>query len=414
MSSIYSDSKLEILVRFFGFCFRLSHHYLLLTHSSFYLCIFYYSGNLYDPDSLTQLLVDEDFEPRKQEMQEYLKGFCDRLWNWKDDKGKTIAYPMSSDYICPINSFDRWLQIQSTSFSPDHEYLQNCNSASSVPVSEDIFDKCIIAWSQASDNRGILQENGVVRVIIADSQVDLSFASSLDEQKHAWNNFHDFNLEEEKHFPQGWTGFISSSTMWWWLDTMKNMQTTAIGAVGIALGFSAIVVLFSSRSLELTLFSTASIAYVLAATIASVVGLGYELGFLEAITFAVLIGISCDFVIHLGHAYAHQESGDKEVRTKTALLHMGPSILAAAITTFVASLFMVFCKMNFFSMFGTVLLLTILHATVGTFVIYLLLCILFGPAHPASFLTSLLTCGRRSPSIDPSSNVQSDLRAVSD
>lgn len=99
-----------------------------------------------------------------------------------------------------------------------------------------------------SGNRGILQEKGSVRVIIADSQVDLSFASSLDEQKRAWNNFHDFNLKEKEHFPQGWIGFISSSTMWWWLDTMKNIQTTAIGAVGIALGFSAIVILLSSWS----------------------------------------------------------------------------------------------------------------------------------------------------------------------
>ncbi len=45
---------------------------------------------------------------------------------------------------------------------------------------------------------------------------------------------------------------------------------------------------------------------------------------LESICFAILIGISCDFVIHFGHAYNHLP-GDtsKQERTKFALIHMG-------------------------------------------------------------------------------------------
>ena len=82
---------------------------------------------------------------------------------------------------------------------------------------------------------------------------------------------------------------------------------------------------FSYRSFVLTLFAGISISYVLVAATACLgkdsscsnttipwlqfshfllsVGLGWELGFLESILFAILIGISCDFVIHFGHAY---------------------------------------------------------------------------------------------------------------
>jgi len=75
--------------------------------------------------------------------------------------------------------------------------------------------------------------------------------------------------------------------------------------------------------------------------------------FLEIICFAILVGISCDFVIHFGHAYIHFKGDvDKREGTKFAVLHMGPSILATAATTFSSVLVMLFCKLVFFTKFG--------------------------------------------------------------
>lgn len=96
-----------------------------------------------------------------------------------------------------------------------------------------------------------------------------------------------------------------SSGDFWWYDTNGKMLQTAYAAAGIALGFSGIVVLFSSRSVVLTLISIFTIGYVLIASTALLVASGWALGFLESICFAILIGISCDFMIHFGHAYAH-------------------------------------------------------------------------------------------------------------
>ena len=113
---------------------------------------------------------------------------------------------------------------------------------------------------------------------------------------------------------------------------------------------------------------------------------------LESVCFAILIGISCDFVIHFGHAYNHFE-GDipKSVRTKFAVIHMGPSILAAAFTTFAAAIAMLFCTVTFFTKFALILLMTILHATVGSFVVYLVLTDSFGPSEPTKLFDSLIT-----------------------
>lgn len=64
------------------------------------------------------------------------------------------------------------------------------------------------------------------------------------------------------------------------------------------MGAAAAVILFSSRSFILTLFATVTVGYVLTSVTALLVAAGWTLGFLESILFAILIGISCDFVIH--------------------------------------------------------------------------------------------------------------------
>jgi 5-methyltetrahydrofolate--homocysteine methyltransferase len=161
------------------------------------------------------------------------------------------------------------------------------------------------------------------------------------------------------------------------------MLSTAYTSSAIAMGAAGAAILFSSRSIILTLFSTLAVGYVLTSVTATLVALGWTLGFLEAILFAILIGISCDFIIHFSHAYAHAEGKvDRHTRTKFALLSMGPSILAAALTTFFAATCMMFTVITFFTKFGVVLFLTILQAVVGSFAVFLTITDTLGPSHP--------------------------------
>jgi len=104
---------------------------------------------------------------------------------------------------------------------------------------------------------------------------------------------------------------------------------------------------------------------------------------LESVCFAILIGISCDFVIHFSHSYASLKGrAPRQERTKHALIHMGPSILAAAFTTIAAATVMLFTVISFFEKFALILFLTVLQATIGSFVVFLTLCDCIGPAQP--------------------------------
>ena len=70
---------------------------------------------------------------------------------------------------------------------------------------------------------------------------------------------------------------------------------------------------------------------------------------MESICFAILIGISVDFVIHFSHAYVSLPGNvPKEERTLHAMIQMGPSILAAAVTTMAGALCMLFTVITFF------------------------------------------------------------------
>ena len=61
---------------------------------------------------------------------------------------------------------------------------------------------------------------------------------------------------------------------------------------------------------------------------------------------------------------------------------MGPSILAAFFTTIAAATIMLFTIITFFVKFAVILFFTVLQATVGSFIVFLVLADTFGPSHP--------------------------------
>ncbi len=52
-------------------------------------------------------------------------------------------------------------------------------------------------------------------------------------------------------------------------------------------------------------------------------------------------------------------------------------------------LVMLFCKVVFFTNFDVILLMAVVHATIGSFVIYLVLGNLFGPSEPTKLIDGI-------------------------
>merc|ERR1712150_187315 len=251
----------------------------------------------------------------------------------------------------------------------------------------------------------VLARNDKITAMYFSFNSRVRYDSHFDDLDDEWHLIEGWMDREESTAPAGVDRAYFTSEDFWWYDTNGAMLDTAFQSAGIAMAAAAAIILFSSRSFILTIFATLTVGYVLTSVVAMLVAMGWTLGFLESILFAILIGISCDFVIHSAHAYTGLPGhASREDRTLKALLTMGPSILAAGFTTFSAALVMLFTIITFFEKFAIVLFLTVLQALVGSFVVFLTMTICLGPSNPTylvdlmlSKCVPILCCGKQFP-----------------
>ena len=227
---------------------------------------------LFSPDDLTALVLDDTFDPSTTDAQEYILGFCDELFS-TDNAG-----PNDIDYVCPMNLFDSWLRNETASPDPSNEYVSHCNNADSLPMAQTDFHGCMFAWSQLVGVSDVLAKRGIVKIIRIKTSNSVGWDAPFSVMNNFWKTYEKWMEEQRSIAPPSANKMFHTSGAFWWYDTNISMLQTAIGAAGIALGFSTLVVLLASRSLILTLCSTLCIAYVLAATTASLVGFGWSLG----------------------------------------------------------------------------------------------------------------------------------------
>lgn len=347
-----------------------------------------------DPGKFSQLVLDNAFDASSEEAQVFLRDFCNDMFE------EEFAIPVEANFTCATQRFDDWLQEQSsTSDEPDQAYTEHCNGAVGIPVPQADFDACIIAWSKQVEETTILtRDDDKVTILFVPFTSRVRYDDNYERLDEEWNLIEDWVQDYNRQAPAGVTLGYFSSFDFWWYDTNGQMLKTAYSAAGIALGCSAAVILFSSRSLVLTMFSTLTIVYVLTSVTATLVAMGWTLGFLESICFAILIGVSVDFVIHFSHAYSSLAGNvDRGRRTKYALIKMGPSILATAVTTILSAIIMLFTVITFFQKFALILFLTVLQASVGSFVVFLTLTDCIGPSNPTYLVDRLMGRGNTKP-----------------
>jgi len=339
----------------------------------------------------TSLVLDETFDPSSEEAQLYLRDFCDNLYE------EDFAYLPDDTYVCPMNKFDQWLKGQTLKGETmpellDPAFTDVCGSPNGLPVPSDKFHDCISTWALKYQDFDILSRDGIAKYMRVSFRNKGVFTDSYDILQEQWDAINDYLNASNEIAPEGVNKAYFTGLTFHWHDTNGSIFQTAYGAAGIALAASAMIILFSSHSVVLTIFSTLTILYILVSVTAILVGLGWTLGFLESVCFSILIGVSVDFVIHFNHAYVHYK-GDvpRKDRSKYAMVTMGPSILATAGTTFFSAIVMLFCTITFFNKFALVLFFTIIMATIASFVVFMTLTNCFGPTNPTYMVDKCLS-----------------------
>lgn len=223
------------------------------------------TGNMHDPGDTSKLVFDSRFNPRLETTQLYLLDVCERVF------GEISLRLPSEGYRCPMQDFDKWLKE-----SADNE---ECGEGASVPVRPDLFDSCINAYREDTGNSGILlHENGSVAVITLDGYSNTTQFSQFGDQKQEWQQYETWYMNERLDAPEGTGNFFYSSLDFWVYDTLRNSMSSALASALIALCCASIMVLMTSLSFTICIFTAISIGYVIVASTACLVLLDWTLG----------------------------------------------------------------------------------------------------------------------------------------
>ena len=112
-------------------------------------------------------------------------------------------------------------------------------------------------------------------------------------------------------------------------------------------------------------------------TLAIFAVLGWGIGAIECVCLTIIIGLSIDYCLHLGHSYTHAYASDRYKRTRNAVADVGSSVFGASMTTVVSMLVLLLCTIKIFNVIGTIIAVTILLAvafSLGTFAAMLSMC----------------------------------------
>ncbi|CAE8643010.1 unnamed protein product, partial [Polarella glacialis] len=166
-------------------------------------------------------------------------------------------------------------------------------------------------------------------------------------------------------------------------DLGEELLSGLFSGCAIAAPISFLVVLCSTYNLIVSVYAVASVA----AIVFCVLGfcksaMDWDLGVGEAIAGVIVIGYSVDYVVHLAHMYCEaKEHGHKtrDARARFAILNIGSTVFAGALTTASAGAVMFFCFFYFFFKMALLICITIFYAFLFSLGFFMAIMFTVGP-----------------------------------
>ena len=190
-------------------------------------------------------------------------------------------------------------------------------------------------------------------------------------------------LNEEA--PPGMQNAIQTAyNTWTWMVTQEALVRNTFQGVTICFVMAYLVLVLSTMN-----FLTGAIATVtIAGVVVTVMGvgvrgfMGWDLGIGESIAAVILIGLSVDYCVHLANAYTEAPklfAKSRGEKTRRALMIMGVSITASAMTTVISGSMLWLCVLKFFSKFAFLITMTITSSYLWSILFLPAALICFGP-----------------------------------
>jgi len=148
-------------------------------------------------------------------------------------------------------------------------------------------------------------------------------------------------------------GIFHTSDLWVRAETERLLVKTTLICAVCSICFALLTVLIFLRNLALAVYLILSIICVVLCLAALMfAGLGWPFGAVEAVGLIVFVGFSVDYSLHLAESFNQSTGNTRFYKAQEALRRTGGAVSAAAITSALAGLPILLCKIQVFVKFG--------------------------------------------------------------
>lgn len=284
-----------------------------------------------------------------------------------------MIQPSADTVSCFIEEFDAWNGGQ---LYEGVEFVERLKSFRKTAQPESSVERP--TWANAI---GLV--DGTIKFVHIRGRMSLISNLGVKVKQDVLTVLEDFLDREAMKAPRGMQSILHSVPFdWLWLVTSLGLVDGLFIGFAICFPVAFGVLLLATRNIFMAFIAVANVTFIVAGVLGYCSMAGWALGPGECVAGIIVIGLSVDYVIHLGHMYleaSHLGLQTRDDRFSFALNTMGSTVIAGAATTFFAALVMQFCQVIFFNQMSTLMLLTVVYAILYSVFCFMAMLYLFGP-----------------------------------
>lgn len=332
------------------------------------------NGDYLDPDDHGYLELDEGFDMTSLQAWIWIRDFCTstRIASFVSETARNSS--------CLMGLFVDYIR------TPCKNATDSLCCGHNDTLPEGVFSDCFSVFMNHDNNqtlgstldRPYFDQNNTVVAYQLQVPASQSWSESFNVMGDLYDTLDKF-MEEKRidavsGVNEGW--FISEFAFY---DLQLALSSGMYQAILISLACAAVVMLFTSLNVLITLYAITTITFTIFFTVGILVMLGWELNILESTIITLSTGLSIDFSIHYGMAYSLAESKQRCGRVRESLSHVGSPVFMASMTTFLAGAAIMPSGLVVYRQLGIFLMLIMTTSWSYATFMFLSLCRIIGP-----------------------------------
>jgi hypothetical protein len=137
-----------------------------------------------------------------------------------------------------------------------------------------------------------------------------------------------------------------------------------------------------TANIRLALLACITIVAIIITLLGLLIKTGLKLGAVEAISVQIVVGMSVDYLLHLGHSYTTSSFYSRFGRSRHAFLEIGAPVVSASATTAVSSFVLMFTTVQVLATVGKIIFFMTVVAILESLFLFIPLLMWLGPTGP--------------------------------